>query len=189
MDVAILDTKSLVSSPLTAISTFNFVTGSPSYCARNTKKFLFSETVTIPRQGISQNLEALISRTRNNVLVGHDFKHDLNVLQFLNFDLHSSIIGILDIQKIAAEIIPDVPAKLKILEGLRCPFKGLHNAGNDAYFTLRALLFFAIKSYSSGVVTNDHLTKLTALEAITQVSISERTNRYDKNREKKLKRS
>ena len=37
--VAILDSRDLISSPpQTAISTYNFVTGSPSYCAATTKK-------------------------------------------------------------------------------------------------------------------------------------------------------
>lgn len=188
--VAILDTKSMVSSPQTAISAFNFVIGSPSYCRNTTKKFLFGETVTIHRKDINPNIEALISRARNNVLIGHGFENDLSILRFLKFDLHSSIVGIIDLQKIAAEIMPSVSVRLgHILEELLCPFEGLHNAGNDAYFTLRALLLLAIKSYPNRIAANnDHRSKLTALEAITQVSIPRRTNRNDKNREKKLKR-
>ena len=188
--VAILDTKTFVSSPQTAISTFNFVIGSPSYCLKTTKKFLFGRTVTIYRKDINQNIEALISRTRNNVLIGHGFENDLSILRFLKFDLHSSIVGIIDLQKIAAEIMPSVSVRLRhILEELLCPSEGLHNAGNDAYFTLRALLLLAIKSYPNRTAANnDHRSKLTALEAITQVSIPRRTNRHDKNREKKLKR-
>ena len=82
--------KNLVSSPRTAISTFNFLTGSPFYCAGNTKKFLFGEkSHDTSKEYISQILEALISRTGNNVVVGHD-----------------TIIGILNVQKIAAETIP-----------------------------------------------------------------------------------
>ncbi|KAL9609445.1 MAG: hypothetical protein Q9167_005800 [Letrouitia subvulpina] len=188
--VAILDTQNFVSSPRNAICTFNFVIGSPSYCAKNTRKFLFGKTVTIHRKDISQKLEALISRTRNNILVGQDFINDLRILQFLQFNLYSSIVGILDLQKVAAEIMPGVPLKLyNILEELSCPYGGLHNAGNDAYFTLRALLLLAIKSYPSSIAANnDHQSKLTALEAVTQVPIPARRNRHDKNREKKLKR-
>ena len=190
--VAILDTRNLVSSsPQTAISVFNFVVGSPSYYLKNKRKFHFGEAVTINRNEMSQNIEALISRTRNNVLVGHDFRNDLKILQFLGFDLHSSIVGIIDLQRVAAEVMPGVPLKLyNVLEELDCPYGGLHNAGNDAYFTLRALLLLAIESYPDEIAADDdHRGTLAALEAVTQVSIPEgRKNRSDKNREKKMKR-
>jgi hypothetical protein len=49
VDIAILDTKDLASSrPESVISTYSFVTGSLSYCAAITKKFLFGKTITIP---------------------------------------------------------------------------------------------------------------------------------------------
>ena len=136
------------------------------------------------------NLEALVLRTRKNVLVGHDFRHDLNVLQVLKFDLNTSISGILDTQKIAAEMIPGVPLRLyNILEELRSPFRNLHNAGNDAYFTLQALVLLGIRSCSSGtLIRNDYQDRLTALQAITQSSILKRSDPQEKNRKKKLKR-
>ena len=37
---------------------------------------------------MSQNLETLISRKRNNVLVGRDFPKDLKSLEYLEFDLY-----------------------------------------------------------------------------------------------------
>lgn len=59
--VAILDSRDLISSPpQTAISTYNFVTGSPSYCAAATKKYLFDKTITIHQRDILFNLESLI---------------------------------------------------------------------------------------------------------------------------------
>ena len=189
--VAILNTRTFISSPQTAISAFNFVVGSPSYCLKNKRKFRFGESVTIHRNDMRQNLEALISRTRNNVLVGHDFANESNILQFLGFDLHSSIVGIIDLQRVASEMLPGVSLKLyNVLEEVDCPYGGLHNAGNDAYFTLRALLLLAIESYPSGVAANDDQRGiLAALEAVTQVCIPEgRMTRSDKNREKKLKR-
>jgi hypothetical protein len=60
-------------------------------------------------------LESLVPRTRNIALIGHDFKHDLHVLQILKFDLQTSIVGILDIQKIASDILPDNSSTLRVL--------------------------------------------------------------------------
>ena len=156
--VAILDTQNLVSSPRTTISTSNFVTGFPSYCDRCTKRFHFGGTVTICQKDMCQNFETLISPKRNNVLVGHDFPNDLKILEFLKFDLCSSIIGIWDTQRIAAERRPHAPAKLRdILKQLRCPFDRLHNASDDVHFTLRALFLFATKIYPHGVVANSDI--------------------------------
>lgn len=46
--IAVLDSRDLISSPpQTAISTY---TGSPSYCAATTKKYLFGETITIHKE-------------------------------------------------------------------------------------------------------------------------------------------
>ena len=104
--VAILDSRDLISSPpQSAISTYHFVTGSPSYCAATTKKYLFDKTITIHRRDILSNLESLVPRTRNIILVGHDIRNDLQVLQLLDFDLHTSIGGILDVGRIASKIL------------------------------------------------------------------------------------
>lgn len=42
---------------------------------------------------------------RNVVIVGHGFKHDLDILRILNFDLHTSIVGILDVQWVANKVL------------------------------------------------------------------------------------
>lgn len=176
--VAILDSRHLISSPpRTAISTYNFVTGSPSYCAATTKKFLFDRTVAIHQRDILSNLESLLPRTRNIILVGHEFKNDLQVLQLLDFNLHTSIRGILDVGRIASKIIPNIPMRLSsILSELGCPFQNLHTAGNDAYFTLRVLLLLAIRDYPEEEVNSNHQEILSALNAITNVSIPRKSD-------------
>ncbi|CAD6564924.1 MAG: hypothetical protein ASARMPREDX12_004504 [Alectoria sarmentosa] len=110
--IAVLDSRILISSPPRgAISTCNFVTGSP-YCAATIRKFLFGETSTIYQQDILSTLGSLIPRRRNIVLVGHGFWHDLRVLKLLNFDLHTSIVGILDTGKIVSKMFPNVSITL-----------------------------------------------------------------------------
>jgi DNA polymerase III epsilon subunit-like protein len=99
------------------------------------------------KRDILPTLESLISRSRNIVLIGHDIRNELNVLQVLKFDLHTSIVGILDIQRIALELFQTGPSTLtSVLEALECPYNKLHTAGNDAYFTLKALLLLAERS-------------------------------------------
>ena len=173
--ISILDTRDLISSPpQETISTYNFVTGSPSYCAVATKKFLFGETITIHQRDILSNLESLIPRTRNIVLGGHDVANDLKVLQHLHFDRHTSIVGILDTGKIVSAVLalPNILSTLSsILSELQCPFQNLHVAGNDAYFTLRVFLLLAIRSYTDEVVDSRHQEILAALKAITNVPI------------------
>lgn len=189
--IAVLDSRDLISSPpRRAISTYNFVTGSPSYCAATTRKFLFGETSTIHQRDFLSTLESLLPRRRNIVLVGHGFWHDLRVLKLLNFDLHTSIVGILDTGKIASKMFPNVSITLgSILSELQCPFQNLHTAGNDAYFTLRALLLLAIRSYR-GETVNDvkRQDTLTALEAITEVPVPRRSDPQAKGIKKKRKR-
>lgn len=188
--IAVLDSRDLISSPAqTAISTYNFVTGSPSYCAATTTKYLFGKTITIHQRDILSNLESLVPRTRNIILVGHDFRHDLQVLQLLDFNLHTSIGGILDTGRIASKILPNISLTLSsILSELRCPFQNLHNAGNDVYFTLRALLLLAIRDYPDKEVDSNHQEILSALKAITNVSIARKSDRQAKNIKKKQRR-
>ena len=191
--VAILDSRDLISSPpQTAISTYNLITGSTSYCAVTEKRYLFDKTITIHQRDILSNLESLIPRTRNIILVGHDIRNDLHVLQLLDFNLHTSIGGILDLGRIASKLLPNIRLTLSsILSELRCPFQNLHTAGNDAYFTLRALLLLAIRDYPEKEVDRDYQEILSALKAITNVSIPRKSGpkfKQLKNIEKKQKR-
>ncbi len=102
--IAILDTRDLIlSPPQGAISTYSFVTGSPPYCAATAKKYLCGETTTIHQRDILSNLDSLVPRTRNIVLVGHNVANDLKVLQLLHFDLHTSIVGILDTGRLSPQ--------------------------------------------------------------------------------------
>ena len=177
--VAVLDTKCLVVPfPESPISTYNFIAGSSSYFEKAAKQFLFGQSITIRHPDIRSNLEALIPRERSIVLVGHAFENELRILRDLGLDLHTSVVGTFDTQKIAAEFILGRPASLcTTLEALGCPFENLHNAGNDAHFTLQALLAAAVRLYSRSATTNlDYQDRVIALKAIMQDSVRKRTN-------------
>lgn len=104
--------------------------------------------MTIHQRHILSSLESLIPRARDIVLVGHNVRNDLKVLNLLISDLCTSIVGILDIVKIFSSMLSGIRITLRsILSELQCPFQHLHTTGNDAYFTLRALMLLAIKGY------------------------------------------
>ena len=188
--ITILDSRDLISSsPQTAISTYNLVTRSPSYCAATTKKYLFGQTITIHQRDILTNLESLVLRTRNIILIGHGINNNLKVLQLLNFNLHISIRGILDVRRIASQILPNIPITLSsILSELRYPFQNLHTAGNDAYLTLRVLLLLTIKEFPEIEVSSNHQEILSALTAITNISIPRKLDPQSKNIKQKHKK-
>ena len=189
--IAILDTKIFSSSrPEKAMSTHNFATGSPRYWTATTNNFLFGMTTPIRQQDILAVLEGLVPRTRDIALIGHDFKHDLHILQLLKFDLHTSIVRILDTQKIALEVLPDNSSTLgDILQALRCPVENLDTAGNDANFTSRALLLLAEKGYTHSPVSTGNQDTLASIRAIAQVAVSRQLSHpQNKERQKKIKR-
>ncbi|KAF6237285.1 hypothetical protein HO173_004754 [Letharia columbiana] len=149
-------------------------------------KYLFGETITIYQRDIVFNLESLVPRTRSIVLVGHEFRNDLKVLQLLRFDLHTSIVGLPDTGKIVSTTSPNIPITLSsILSELQCPFQNLHVAGNDADFTLRILLLLATRNYTDEVVDSKHQEILTAPKATTNLSIPKRSDPQAKNIKKK----
>ena len=148
---AILDTKDLrqiqseVPEQTQLISTFNFVTGSSSYVTKVSNKFLFGKTITIPSSSMAHIIQSRIPKDRNVMLVGHGVSSELHILQFLGFKF-SRPPGILDTSRVADEVFQIWNGSLRdLLILLECPFKKLHIAGNDANFTLRALLLLAVK--------------------------------------------
>jgi len=179
--IAIFDTQdlspSLSSSPSveSMITTYNFVTGSSRYCASATKRFLFGETVKISQRQMLVKLESVIPRTKNIILVGHAIRNDMAVLRYLKFDIRTSILGILDTQQIAPEVISASSGSLRdILTELRCPFDNLHSAGNDANFTLRALLLLAVQSYADETLCQEDQRTLESIKGIAESPIPNR---------------
>lgn len=145
--IAILDTRDLRQvPPETLISTRNFAAGSSSYVTKASNKFLFGETITIQPSSMLQTIQSHIPQGRNLVLVGHGIVNDLQALEALGFEFERPPSGILDTSGIANEVFQIWAGSLGDLLGvLGCPFNRLHVAGNDANFTLRALLLLAAK--------------------------------------------
>ncbi|KIM96022.1 hypothetical protein OIDMADRAFT_59109 [Oidiodendron maius Zn] len=128
---------------------------------------------------------------RNIVIVGHSIKSDLKILQRLGIDVYriAPVVAILDtyhmIQNLfkANSIFLNSTAPMAsftlsaLLAELKCPYKrsDLHNAGNDATFTLHAMLMLAIKSAESREIGPIERENLERLKALTQVELDECT--------------
>jgi DNA polymerase III epsilon subunit-like protein len=150
--ISILDTRDL--NPLSRkkglrLATYNFVTGSDLYFAESAKKYLWGTSEKISPSNVLKTINKYVRQDRNIVLVGHGLSEDLAALSSLGFDFQASVISILDTANIATELQMNRSTLGRLLEELECPKSSarLHNAGNDAHFTLRALILLAIKGY------------------------------------------
>lgn len=152
--ISILDTRRLhellVSSSregelATAIDSHQWTIGSSGYCRRARNKFLFGKSKSAASiYELKSELEHLVEG-RDIVLVLHGAVSDLKMLRHLNIDLRP--LYIIDTNKAA-----QYPLQLwyryrldKLLDVLEIPYAKLHAAGNDARFSLQALLMLAVK--------------------------------------------
>jgi hypothetical protein len=140
--VAVLDAEDFYSvSSAELISTYNFASRCSDYQERARKRFLFGESVAITQNDILKSIESLIPRDRQVVFVGHDIRNDLRALDMLDFDFSKFNITTLDTQAMSH----GSPTHRRLLLTLGCPFTKLHCGGNDANFTLKALLLLAVR--------------------------------------------
>lgn len=86
-------------------------------------------------------------KSPNVVLVGHALKNDIAYLSLLGIDPLDmpNVVMRIDTQSIAATSKKQRPSLRNLLSALELPAEHFHNAGNDAYYTLRALLSIAVK--------------------------------------------
>lgn len=155
--LAILDTREIYRvSPSRLIVTHNMATGSPSYLMKASRKFIFGETITIRPSDMAGRIQSLIPPARNVAFVGHGILSDLQALQALDFPFPESLSAVLDTSKIANEVFSFWAGSLgDLLLSLGCPFNRLHCAGNDANFTLRALLLLAAQGLANQQQSED----------------------------------
>ncbi|KUJ17302.1 uncharacterized protein LY89DRAFT_570040, partial [Mollisia scopiformis] len=146
--LSVLDSRNIHSASAKqslGIKTFNFVTGSNQYFKTSARKDLWATSEHIPTTEMLQCIKKVIPRDRNIILVGHGFSHDVAALQSLGFDFYTSILGHFDTDVIARRLKFEDVSLGAVLKELGCPTLNLHNAGNDANFTLRALILLGIR--------------------------------------------
>jgi hypothetical protein len=151
--ISILDTRHLqemiahpplLDHPQSAIDSHQFVVGNGLSAKRARRRFLFGKSEDIVLSDLKARFDS-ITQGRDYVLVCHGANEDLKICRKL--DIGSQACFIIDTVKAA-----QFPLQLhyrysleKLLDSLEIPYVKLHAAGNDAHFTLRAVLMIAVK--------------------------------------------
>ncbi|KAE8454450.1 hypothetical protein EG329_000073 [Mollisiaceae sp. DMI_Dod_QoI] len=145
------------------------------------RNFLFGKSERKLRREIPQFLKNEISvkssaGTPNKVvLVGHKISAELDIMEKIGIDLRDqnffSIEGILNIPTITKGLglpFSQPPSLGRVLQYLDIPFENryLHNAGNDAHFTLRALLMLATIAFGRMDLNDDFRARIKDLKMI-----------------------
>jgi len=175
--ISMLDTRdlqSLISAPRSApprlpdlLKTHNFCAASPEYCLKVSNKYLFGESETIRLEEIQPRIQAIIP-DRDIVLVMHDGNNDLRFAKELGISIQA--ICTIDTQMVAQHPLQLThKASLReLLIILNCPFQHIHVAGNDANFTLRALLMLAVRNPDVLNLSEEQLAAISTFQAVAQ---------------------
>ena len=146
--LAILDTRCLSST--SKFTTFNFITGEDTYFERSAPLYHWGTAEKIPVTSMLSKINDClrIYQNRSVILVGHRMSSDLAALKALGFDFQENIVvARLDTYLPARDLQIGQLTLKNLLMKLNCPCNlKFHNAGNDANFTLRALLLLGIKA-------------------------------------------
>jgi hypothetical protein len=164
------------------LKTYNFSFGRPpSKRIARDKKFYFGETIPLKNfADLLISIEELLDRSRNIVLGGHNLPSDFQVLRSIGFDLSTSIVGYTDTADAACAILntPSGQAESSVTSGFRLRNLLLklglvvyrcHIGGNDANFTLRALLLLAIEAFDRSGSSNEPVMEI--LEKIKSIAL------------------
>lgn len=151
--VSILDTRCLssdINKPAGSLLTRHFIIGAHKRFRRQRMKFYFgiSEYVTDDKVNEVILKQFYIQDTikgdgyRNIILVGHGLGSDLRILQKRGILIQEipTIIAVFDTSYVAIEVLGIKSSLDNLLNILGCPHENMHTAGNDANYTLRALL-------------------------------------------------
>ncbi|KAL2073027.1 hypothetical protein VTL71DRAFT_10351 [Oculimacula yallundae] len=177
--ISILDTRDLHNARLPASrvvgKTYNICVGNNKIRKQwQDRRFLFGKTIWIPKlKYMKPSIELAIDRSRNIIFVGQAFDIELKVLRELGVDLKTSVVGTIDTYKLDEANTKEVPLggnrSLKgILARLGLPVECCHIGGNDANYTLRAMLLLTAEGFSRSKeeMTDAEVERVSRLRAI-----------------------
>jgi len=99
----------------------------------------------------NQKTENEGSQHRPTVLVGHDVEQDIAHLQKIGYNVYKNpcIIDVADTKHIHQHLRGrnDAASLARLLDDMLITYKYLHNAGNDAVYTLQGLIALAFKKH------------------------------------------
>ncbi|KAF2718391.1 hypothetical protein K431DRAFT_209077, partial [Polychaeton citri CBS 116435] len=89
--------------------------------------------------------DAIVNQARNIIIVGHGLSNDTKYMRTFGLDPYriAKIVRRVDTQVLAGSTKKAQVGLKRLLSGLGTPGQNWHNAGNDAAFTLQALLAMA----------------------------------------------
>ncbi|KAM0321410.1 hypothetical protein ACHAQA_010126 [Verticillium albo-atrum] len=156
---------------------------------------VFTETFLIAQEELGSTVISLLqiqdgkqeATVRPIVVVGHSVQYDLNALQRIGVDVlkEANVVSVLDTHPLSIAII-DSPSSLtakrhhqsppirstlsSVLTELGCEHSSyeLHNAGNDATYTLHAMLSLAIRWAEGQESTEESTQSLERLRAFVK---------------------
>ncbi|KAG9193602.1 hypothetical protein G6011_03637 [Alternaria panax] len=145
--IAILDTKNIKQRHIDKVlRTYMFATGTPAYVAKASNRYHFGKTNSASPSKLVNCIRSLVPPDRKVVFVGHGVMNDLRALQALGFQFSDNLVAVIDTLQVANEVFDCWAGPLRgLLKELDCPHSRLHCAGNDANFTLKALLLLTAK--------------------------------------------
>ncbi|KAJ3561605.1 hypothetical protein NPX13_g8880 [Xylaria arbuscula] len=146
--VATLDTRDLQKGYLSLakdIKTLNYISGSKQYIKKVSEKCLFAETLVVKPANFLKTIQQIIPQDQNRrvIIISHGAQNELTLLQALGYKFSKNMY-VFDTFLVAKEAFGYGYSLSELLRRVRCPYDNLHNAGNDAYFTLRASLILAL---------------------------------------------
>lgn len=142
------------------IRNHEFVNGCPERFEFGTSEFItlqdapavIASSFRPPYSGPPNGTKEDLAAKRNIILVGHDTSMDINYLQKLGYNpLNlSNMLEVLDTAALYRAWKHDVQPRAlgRILYDFDMPAWNLHNAGNDAFYTIQALLAIAVREAS-----------------------------------------
>jgi hypothetical protein len=162
------------------------------------RECLFAETYFVSQENLAQTIANSLHVKDDNsldplclqniVLIAHSIKQDLKVLLRLGVDFYkvAPVVAILDTHGMSRDLLGPESRSLKgaspltaftlgnVLQELQCPFKPheLHNVGNDATYTLHAMLVLAIRSSEERELTAVETVNLERLHLIVRAELN-----------------
>jgi hypothetical protein len=195
--VSILDTRDVFKLPSLS-SDFSDIISSESRRINHQiplcrPTFLFGTSDVIARDDLEQYLNSKIlikdenSGNRNIVIVGQEIRAERLAMKHIgvdlyDFDKYPSVVGILDTRMLSYLVLEKSPEFTYntsldgLLESFGIPYQKeyLHVAGNDANFTLKALLMIVARSVEGLDLDADQRYTVAKLQAIAQASIEDK---------------
>ncbi|ROV89562.1 hypothetical protein VSDG_08547 [Cytospora chrysosperma] len=118
------------------------------------ESFVFGNSEFVPLDKILKVTDEIMSprlpsgELRKVVFIGHDVKQDIALLESIDFDVYEmrNLLEVVDNQKLHQHRhrFYNGQGLSAVLAGLEIPYMFLHNAGNDAVYTLQSLIRLAV---------------------------------------------